>query len=123
IYDVSRSSALREWDEYSVMDLCKIGSIIALLKGLGKLSAEERPQAGAVINEARQKVQQALEERKEALAAAALAEQLAGERIDVTLPGRGEKQGSLHPVTRTRRRIEDFFLGLGYDIAEGPEVE
>lgn len=121
--EVAKASALRELDEVRVKYLGKKGSISALLKGLGKLSAEERPKAGAVINEARQQVQQAIEARKDTLASEALAEQLASERIDVTLPGRGEKPGGLHPVTRTRRRIEDFFLGLGYNIEEGPEVE
>src|SRR5699024_7720 len=121
--EVAQASALRELDEVRVKYLGKKGSISALLKGLGKLSAEERPKAGAVINEARQQVQQAIDERKQALEHAALEQQLASERVDVTLPGRGEKPGNLHPVTRIRRRIEDFFMGLGYDIAEGPEVE
>lgn len=121
--EVANATALRELDEVRVKYLGKKGSISALLKSLGKLSAEERPQAGAVINEARQHVQLALETRKAELENAALAELLANETIDVTLPGRGEKIGGLHPVTRIRRRIEDFFIGLGYLIAEGPEVE
>lgn len=121
--EVADATALRELDEVRVKYLGKKGSISALLKSLGKLSAEERPKAGAVINEARQQVQAAIEARKTALENAALAEQLASETLDVTLPGRGEKVGGLHPVTRIRRRIEDFFTGLGYSIAEGPEVE
>lgn len=121
--EVASATALRELDEVRVKYLGKRGSISALLKSLGKLSAEERPQAGAVINEARQQVQLALDARKAELENAALAELLANETIDVTLPGRGEKIGGLHPVTRIRRRIEDFFIGLGYIIAEGPEVE
>src|SRR5690554_226921 len=121
--EVADATALRELDEVRVKYLGKKGSISTLLKSLGKLSAEERPKAGAVINEARQQVQAAIEARKAALENAALAEQLASETIDVTLPGRGEKVGGLHPVTRIRRRIEDFFIGLGYAIAEGPEVE
>lgn len=121
--EVEQATALRELDEVRVKYLGKKGAISALLKGLGKLSAEERPKAGAVINEARQKVQAAIEARKAALEQAALAEQLASETIDVTLPGRGERVGGLHPVTRTRRRIEDFFTRLGFTIAEGPEVE
>src|SRR5690625_5958747 len=117
--EVADATALRELDEVRVKYLGKKGSISTLLKSLGKLSAEERPKAGAVINEARQQVQAAIEARKAALENAALAEQLASETIDVTLPGRGEKVGGLHPVTRIRRRIEDFFIGLGYAIAEG----
>lgn len=121
--EVANATALRELDDVRVKYFGKKGSISALLKGLGKLSAEERPKAGAVINEAREKVQTAIEARKAALENAALAEQLASETIDVTLPGRGENVGGLHPVTRIRRRIEDFFTSLGYSIAEGPEVE
>lgn len=121
--DVANATALRELDEVRVKYLGKKGSISALLKSLGKLSAEERPQAGAIINEARLQVQAALDARKAELENAALAELLANETIDVTLPGRGEAVGGLHPVTRIRRRIEDFFIGLGYLIAEGPEVE
>jgi len=103
--------------------LGKKGEISALLKSLGGLSAEERPKAGALINEAKQRVQAAIDERRQTLEEAALNEQLSAETLDVTLPGRGEQPGALHPVTRMRRRMEDFFLRLGFDIAEGPEVE
>ncbi|MEY1661724.1 phenylalanine--tRNA ligase subunit alpha [Isoalcanivorax beigongshangi] len=120
---VDAATDLRALDEVRVQYLGKKGEISALLKSLGKLSAEERPAAGALINVARDQVQAALDARREALESEKLAAQLAGERVDVTLPGRGETLGNLHPVTRTRRRIEDFFTGLGYAIAEGPEVE
>ena len=120
---VASATDLRALDDIRVRYLGKKGEISALLKTLGKLSAEERPQAGAVINEAKEQVQQAIEARKTALEGAELESKLAAEKIDVTLPGRGEPVGALHPVTRTRRRIEDFFLKLGYDVAEGPEVE
>ena len=120
---VEGATDLRALDEVRVSYLGKKGEISQLLKGLGKLSAEERPQAGALINEARDQVQHALEARREALEQAQLNARLASERIDVTLPARGERAGNLHPVTRTRRRIEDFFATLGYDVAEGPEVE
>jgi phenylalanyl-tRNA synthetase alpha chain len=103
--------------------LGKKGEISALLKSLGGLSADERPKAGALINEAKQRVQAAIDERRQTLEEAALNEQLSAETLDVTLPGRGEQPGALHPVTRMRRRMEDFFLRLGFDIAEGPEVE
>ncbi|ASK36481.1 phenylalanine--tRNA ligase subunit alpha [Alcanivorax sp. N3-2A] len=113
----------RALDDVRVRYLGKKGEISALLKSLGGLSADERPQAGALINEAKQRVQAALEARRDALQEAALGEKLAAESLDVTLPGRGEHPGALHPVTRMRRRMEDFFLRLGFDIAEGPEVE
>lgn len=120
---ISGADDLRALDEVRVKYLGKTGEISLLLKGLGKLSAEERPRAGAIINEARQEVEAALQSRKQVLEQARLNEQLASETLDVTLPGRGEPTGALHPITRTRRRIEDFFATLGYSVAEGPEVE
>ena len=120
---VEAAASLSELDRVRVQYLGKKGALSQLLKGLGQLSAEERPAAGARINEAKERVQAALDARRDVLEQAALEEQLAEERIDVTLPGRGEQPGSLHPVTRTLRRIEDFFGGLGYEVAEGPEVE
>jgi phenylalanyl-tRNA synthetase alpha chain len=103
--------------------LGKKGQITALLKGLGKLSAEERPKAGALINVVKQELQDLIGERKSAMEASAVAEQLARETIDVTLPGRGQSVGGIHPVTRTIERIEDFFSSIGFDTVEGPEVE
>jgi phenylalanyl-tRNA synthetase alpha chain len=120
---VDAAASLTELDQVRVEYLGKKGALSQLLKGLGQLAEDERPAAGARINEAKERVQTALEARRAALEQAALEEQLAEERIDVTLPGRGEPPGSLHPVTRTLRRIEDFFGGLGYEVAEGPEVE
>jgi phenylalanyl-tRNA synthetase alpha chain len=120
---VDAAGSLNELDQVRVQYLGKKGALTGLLKGLGQLDPEERPAAGARINEAKEEVQAAIEARRGRLEDAALAEQLAGESVDVTLPGRGETTGSLHPVTRTMRRIEDFFTRLGYDVAEGPEVE
>ncbi len=121
--EVEQAGDIRALDDVRVKYLGKKGEISALMKGLGKLSAEERPKAGAVINEGKEKVQGAITARKTLLEEAALAEQLASETVDVTLPGRGDMPGNLHPVNRMRRRIEDFFLRLGFDISEGPEVE
>ncbi len=120
---VENASDLRMLDEVRVQYLGKKGEISQLLKGLGQMSAEERPAFGARVNEARDQVESALSARRDQLESARLVAQLAGERVDVTLPGRGEQSGGLHPVTRTRRRIEDFFVQLGYEISEGPEVE
>lgn len=110
-------------DQIRVQYLGKKGELTQLLKGLGKLSPEERPQAGEAINQAKGQVQDALNARKAALAEAALNAQLANERLDVTLPGRQQPIGGLHPVTRTIERIEEFFASIGFSVAEGPEIE
>jgi len=103
--------------------LGKRGQFTALLKGLGKLSAEERPAAGAKINVVKQALQELIGERKAAFEGAAVEARLAQEAIDVTLPGRGQSTGGLHPVTRTIERIEDFFGSIGFEVVEGPEIE
>ncbi len=120
---VEQATDANTLDQVRVQYLGKKGELTQLLKGLGKLSAEERPQAGAAINEAKQALQALINERKESLAAAALNAKLAAETIDVTLPGRGQVTGGLHPVTRTMERIEGFFANVGYSVEEGPEIE
>ena len=106
-----------------VETLGKSGSLTARLKTLGTLPKEERPAAGQRINEAKAAVQQAIDGRREVLDQQALNERLARERIDVTLPGRGQQPGGLHPVTRTLVRIERLFANAGFEVVEGPEVE
>jgi phenylalanyl-tRNA synthetase alpha chain len=101
----------------------KKGRMTELLKGLGKLSNEERPAAGQKINQAKQKIQQLIHARGELLHTQELNQRLAGETIDVTLPGRGQTRGGLHPVTLTINRIESFFNELGFSVKTGPEVE
>ncbi len=103
--------------------LGKTGEISLLMKALSALSAEERPAAGARINVAKQKVEDALNVRREAIKHLALEAQLAQEALDVTLPGRGVGVGGLHPVTRTLSRIEDLFHSIGFIVADGPEIE
>ncbi len=103
--------------------LGKSGSVTDLLKGLGRLPAEERKAAGAAINAAKEAIEQALAERREAIRRAKLEAQLAAEALDVTLPGRGMATGGLHPVTRTLERIEELFRSVGFDVADGPEIE
>jgi phenylalanyl-tRNA synthetase alpha chain len=103
--------------------LGKDGSLTGLLKGLGKLSAEERPAAGARINQVKQQIEAALQARRDAIQQQALNLKLAAESLDVTLPGRGVGVGGLHPVTRTLERIETLFHSIGYAVAEGPEIE
>ena len=121
--NVKEAQGVQALDQVRVDYLGKKGQITALLKTLGKLSNEERPQAGAKINEAKQQVEVAISEKKAALESAALSEKLKSESIDITLPGRGQKAGGLHPVTRTLQRIESFFSNAGYSVAVGPEVE
>ncbi len=93
------------------------------MTSLRELPAEERPAAGAVINQAKQEVQEALNARKEKLESAVLNARLAAETIDVSLPGRRMENGGLHPVTRTIERIETFFGELGFSVESGPEIE
>ena len=118
-----QATSAQDLDQVRVQYLGKKGHLTQLLKGLGALSAEERPQAGAKINEAKQALQDVLNARKANLESAALEAKLAEETIDVTLPGRGQSLGGLHPVTKTLQRIEEFFARIGYSVAEGPEIE
>jgi len=120
---IAEAPDLARLDQTRVRYLGKSGELTALLKRLGGLPKEERPAVGAQINRVKEEVQQALDERKTALESAALSSRLASERIDVTLPGRGQRPGGLHPITRTLRRIERHFANAGFAIAEGPEVE
>ena len=110
-------------DQIRVQYLGKKGELTQQLKSLGKLSAEERPAAGAKINEAKQQVQDAITIKRTMMVAEALSKQLAVESIDVTLPGRAQVNGGLHPVTMTIERIENFFSQIGFSVAQGPEIE
>ncbi len=110
-------------DDVRVRYLGKKGLLTQQLKQLGTLPAEQRPAAGQEINRVKQQVQQAIETRGGVLQASLLYKQLASETVDVTLPGRGQTRGGLHPVTRTLRRIEQLFRPLGFTVEEGPEIE
>jgi phenylalanyl-tRNA synthetase alpha chain len=121
--DVDSTANLAALDEVRVRFLGKKGLLTELLKGLGKLSADERPAAGQQINDAKTSIQAALEMHRIRLEQATLELELAKGTIDVTLPGRGQEPGSLHPVTRTRLRIEQIFAQAGFQVASGPEVE
>jgi phenylalanyl-tRNA synthetase alpha chain len=120
---VTAAADLKVLDDIRVQYLGKKGLLTEQLKQLGKLPAEERPQAGQAINVTKKRVQDAIETRKAELQNAALEQQLVAERIDVTLPGRGQHQGGLHPVTRTLQRIEQLFSGMGFESVSGPEIE
>lgn len=101
----------------------KSGRITELMKGMGALSVEEKKSRGAVINAAKQAIETALAARRQALADAELAAQLQAEALDVSLPGRLREPGGLHPVSLTLERIEQIFASMGFDVADGPEVE
>ena len=103
--------------------LGKNGSLTALMKGLSKLSVEEKRTRGQAINRAKGEVEAALEARREELAEMAMQKKLAAEAIDVTLPGRALARGGVHPVIRTWMRIEEIFSSIGFDVADGPEIE
>ncbi|MBP4041305.1 MULTISPECIES: phenylalanine--tRNA ligase subunit alpha [Aeromonas] len=121
--EIEGVSDIAALDEIRVKYLGKKGFFTEQMKGLGALSAEERPAAGAVINQAKQQVQDALNDRREALEVAVLNQKLAAETIDVSLPGRRIENGGLHPVTRTIERIERLFGEMGFKVARGPEIE
>ena len=103
--------------------LGKTGLITAQMKELGALSPDERRSRGAVINQAKDQIESLLTARRDALANAQLQERLNAEAIDVTLPGRGRSSGGLHPVMRSWQRIEEIFGSIGFDVADGPEIE
>jgi phenylalanyl-tRNA synthetase alpha chain len=103
--------------------LGKKGLITEQLKKLGSLPPEERPQAGQLVNKAKAELSTAIQGKKENLERASRDASLSAEKIDVTLPGRGANPGGLHPVTRTIRRLEDFFSSAGFAIEKGPEIE
>ena len=120
---VQHTDTIDALEQIRVHYLGKKGELTQVMKSLGDLPAEERPKVGALINVAKDQVQEAIGARKALLEQAALDARLAAERIDVTLPGRGQTSGGLHPITRTLERIEQIFGGIGYSVAEGPEVE
>lgn len=120
---VADASELQALDEVRVQYLGKKGEFTAQLKQLGQLPAEERKAAGQQINDAKRAFQETLEQRKQVLESAQLDAQLVADAVDVSLPGRGQKPGGLHPVSRTMLRIKELFSGLGFDVAEGPEIE
>ena len=120
---IAAAETLDALESQRVALLGKNGAITAELKALGKLSPDERKARGAEVNAAKEKISAAIAARKETLERAALEQRLASESIDVTQPGRDGMRGTIHPLTRTRERIEAIFAQLGYSVAEGPEIE
>jgi phenylalanyl-tRNA synthetase alpha chain len=122
-HSISQSGDMAALDAVRVAYLGKKGELTAQLKNLGQLPAEERPAAGQAINQVKVQIQELLETRKSVLSDLAIASRLETETIDISLPGRGNGAGGLHPVTLTMNRIDKMFGKLGFDVAEGPEVE
>lgn len=121
--DFAAATEPAKLEEAKARYLGKSGSLTELLKGLGKLAPDERKSAGAAINAAKEKVEAALTARRDALRDAVLQTQLAAEALDVTLPGRGPSSGGLHPVMRSLERVEQLFSSIGFEVADGPEIE
>lgn len=110
-------------EQLRIKYLGKKGELTAVLKGMGKLSKEERPVIGALANEIRSKLENAIDTRKSQLEAELEAKKLAAEVIDVTMPGKKTETGKLHPLTQVMNTVKNTFIGMGFEIAEGPEVE
>ena len=110
-------------EDIRVRYLGKKGALTEQLKNLGKLPAEDRPRAGAIVNQAKETLQEKLGTRKQQLETSARDNRLLREIVDVTLPGRGVRQGGPHPITRTLERLENLFTRKGFAVAEGPEIE
>jgi phenylalanyl-tRNA synthetase alpha chain len=123
VQDFAAVTQAAELERVKARYLGKTGLMTEQMKSLGKLPAEQRPAAGSLINQAKEQIQAALESRRSAMREAELAEKLAAETLDVTLPGRGLAIGGLHPVTHTLARIEKLFHSIGFDVAQGPEIE
>jgi phenylalanyl-tRNA synthetase alpha chain len=120
---INQVSDLASLDSIRVAYLGKKGEITARLKDLGQIPAEQRPAAGQAINQIKVQIQNLLEQQKSFINTKLIAIKLASETVDVTLPGRVETSGGLHPVTLTMNRIQQMFGKLGFDVVEGPEVE
>ncbi|MHB8535535.1 MAG: phenylalanine--tRNA ligase subunit alpha [Sulfuricaulis sp.] len=120
---VARAASATDVENIRVEYLGKKGMLTEQLKSLGKLPVEERPRVGALVNQAKEALQEKLGARRQQLENAARDRQLANEVLDVTLPGRGMRLGGLHPVTRTLDRLESLFTRMGFEVADGPEIE
>ena len=120
---LGQAKTIADLEQAKARFLGKAGSLTEQMKRLAKLATEERPKAGAQINEAKQKVEALVTAQKEAILAKELEARLADEALDVTLPGRSMGQGGLHPISRALERIEQLFHSMGFTVADGPEIE
>ncbi len=121
--ELESATDLQGLDEIRIKYLGKKGALTSVLRGMGALPPEERPQAGALANQARAAIEAAIEQKDAQLSGQARKAQLAGETLDVTMPGRRHKAGKLHPLTQVLDDVKDIFIGMGFSIAQGPDVE
>ena len=120
---IAACNSIAELEQAKARFLGKSGTLTELLKGLGKLPPEEKPRAGAAINQAKQRVEAMLQARRDAILASELDARLAAESVDVTLPGRRQSPGGLHPIARVQEQVERLFASMGFSVADGPEIE
>ena len=120
---IAAAASVADLEQAKSRFLGRSGSLTELLKGLGKLPAEERPRAGAAINEAKVRVEARVAARRDAILAGELDARLAAESVDVTLPGRRQGSGGLHPISRAQEHAERLFASMGFAVADGPEIE
>ena len=116
-------TTLQELQELKVKYLGKKGELTSILKGLGGLSAEERPKIGSMVNQVRDELEKSIENAEKVMKSKALEQKLEKEKIDVTMPSKNIQLGSVHPITQVIEDVKEIFLGMGYSIADGPEIE
>ena len=121
--EIEQAKDLKELNEVNVKYLGKKGELTVVLRGMGALSAEERPVIGSLVNVVRDELEKAISEKEEKFKAEEMEEKLAKEKIDITLPANKIKRGSKHPLNRIIEEVEDIFVGMGYDVVDGPELE
>lgn len=121
--ELSACTEIKALDDLRIKYLGKKGELTAILKQMGKLSAEERPVIGQLANQVRADIEEALAEKLTALKSSEQTAKIAAESIDITLPGKAQKIGKLHPLSIVENEIRDIFMGMGFDIADGPEVD
>ena len=121
--EIEQAKDLKELNEVNVKYLGKKGELTAVLRGMGALSAEERPVIGSLVNVVRDELEGAISEKEEKFKAEEMEAKLAKEKIDITLPANKIKRGSKHPLNRIIEEVEDIFVGMGYDVVDGPELE
>ena len=121
--EIAKSESSKELNDLRVKYLGKKGELTSILRGMGELSSEERPKMGALVNSAKQEVENEIQEKEKELAKKELQERLEKEEIDITLPSQKIRRGSKHPLNRVIEEVEDLFVSMGYDVVSGPELE